>query len=50
MRLEGKTTKELDKIQEIIEEKKDLVMHDEEAFIKFLDELVTELVKIVKGK
>lgn len=50
MRLERKTSEELDKIQKMIEEKKDLVMHDEEAFIKFLDELVAELVKIVKGK
>lgn len=48
MRSEGKTSKELDKLQEMIEEKKDLVMHDEKEFIKFLDELVAELVKIVK--
>ncbi|MFN3267793.1 MAG: DUF6092 family protein [Zestosphaera sp.] len=50
MRLEGKTIEGLEKIQEMIEEKKHLVMHDEGEFIKFLDELVTELVKIVKAK
>ncbi|MEO3994079.1 MAG: DUF6092 family protein [Desulfurococcaceae archaeon TW002] len=50
MRLEGKTIEGLEKIQEMIEEKKHLVMHDEREFIKFLDELIMELVKIVKAK
>jgi hypothetical protein len=49
MRLEGKAVEGLDRIQRMIEEKKHLVMYDEEGFIRFLDELITELVKIVKG-
>jgi hypothetical protein len=48
MRSEGKTSEELEKLQKHIEEGKHLLMHSEEDFIKFLDELVKELVKIVK--
>ncbi len=49
MKQEGKTVDELDRILAMIEEKKHLVMYDEKEFIKFLDELVAELVKIVKS-
>jgi len=48
MRSEGKTSEELEKLQALIEEGKHLLMHSEEDFIKLLDELVKELVRIVK--
>lgn len=48
MKLEGKATEGLEKLQKMIEEGKHLLMHDEEKFIKFLDELIVELVNIVK--
>lgn len=48
MRLEGKTNEKLERLQRMIEEGKNLVMHDEEKFVKLLDELVIELVNIVK--
>jgi hypothetical protein len=48
MKNEGKATDELLKIQKLIEEKKDLVMYNEEEFIKLLDDLSRELAKIIK--
>jgi len=49
MRREGRSSEDLDRIQRMIEEGKHLVMYDEEAFVKLLDRLVAELVRIVKG-
>ncbi|MEM0015121.1 MAG: DUF6092 family protein [Zestosphaera sp.] len=49
MKLEGKAPEGLERVQKTIEERKHLLMHDERKFIEFLDELVTELVNIVKG-
>ena len=46
---EGKSNDEISKLKELIEEKKDLVMYDEEEFIRFLDELSKELAKIIKS-
>ena len=48
MRREGMTIEELENFQKMIEEGKDLLMYDEEEFVKFLDKLVDELVRIVK--
>jgi len=48
MKKEGKTTNEILKLQKLIEEKKNLVMYDEEEFTTFLDELLRELAKIIK--
>jgi len=48
MEKEGKANEQILKLQELIEEKKDLVMYDEEAFVNFLDELSRELAKIIK--
>lgn len=49
MEEEGKTTPEIVELQRLIDEKKDLVMYDEEAFVKFLDELSKRLAKIIKN-
>jgi len=46
---EGKSNDEISKLKELIKEKKDLVMYDEEEFIRFLDELSKELGKIIKS-
>jgi len=46
---EGKSNDEISKLKELIEEKKDLVMYDEEEFIRFLDGLSKELAKIIKS-
>ena len=48
MEEEGKANTKLLKLKELIEEKKYLVMYDEEEFVKFLDELFKELAKIIK--
>lgn len=48
MRLEGKAVEKLDEIQRMINEGKHLVMYDEEAFIRLLDDLVKELVNLIK--
>lgn len=48
MKNEGKITNELLEIQKLIEEKKDLVMYNEEDFIKLLDDLSRKLAKIIK--
>jgi len=48
MEKEGKATLELLELQKLIEEKKDLVMYDEEGFIEFLDDLSKKLAKIIK--
>lgn len=48
MKDEGKATDELLNIQKLIEEKKNLVMYNEEEFIKLLDDLSKELAKIIK--
>ncbi len=45
---EGKANNKLLKLKELIEEKKYLVMYDEEEFVKLLDELFKELAKIIK--
>jgi len=44
----GKATPEIVELQKLIEEKKDLVMYDEEEFIKFLDELSKELAILLR--
>jgi len=49
MRREGRSSEGLDRIQRMIDEGKHLVMYDEEAFVKLLDQLVAELVRMVKG-
>ena len=48
MEKEGKATPEIVELQKLIEEKKDLVMYDEEEFIKFLDELSKELAILLR--
>jgi len=48
MKKEGKVTPEIEELQKLIEEKKDLVMYDEEGFINFLDELSKRLGEIIK--
>ena len=48
MKKEGKATPEIVELQKLIEEKKDLVMYDEEEFIKFLDELSKELAILLR--
>jgi len=48
MKKEGKAIPEIIELQKLIEEKKDLVMYDEEEFIKFLDELSKKLAEIIK--
>ncbi|MBC7094450.1 DUF6092 family protein [Thermococcus sp.] len=48
MKKEGKATPEILELQKLIEEKKDLVMYDEEEFINFLDELSKKLAEIIK--
>jgi len=48
MKEEGKATPEVLELQKLIEEKKDLVMYDEEGFINFLDDLSKKLAKIIK--
>lgn len=48
MREEGGVSEELLELQEVIEEKKDLVMYNEEEFVKFLDELSGKLARIIK--
>ncbi|AEC51391.1 hypothetical protein PNA2_0474 [Pyrococcus sp. NA2] len=50
MKKEGKVTEEILKLQELIEENKNLVMYDEEAFIKFLEDLSKELARIIKSQ
>ena len=45
---EGKATPEIIELQKLIEEKKDLVMYDEEGFIEFLDDLSKKLAEIIK--
>jgi len=49
MKREGRSSEDLNRVQMMIEEGKHLVMYDEEAFVKLLDRLVAELVRIVKG-
>jgi hypothetical protein len=49
MRREGRSSEVLDRVQRMIEEGKHLVMYDEEAFVRLLDQLVAELVRVVKG-
>ncbi|MFA4646676.1 DUF6092 family protein [Pyrococcus kukulkanii] len=49
MKEEGKATPELLELQELIEEKKHLVMYNEKEFIEFLDTLTKKLAKIIKG-
>ena len=49
LRREGRSSEDLNRVQMMIEEGKHLVMYDEEAFVKLLDRLVAELVRIVKG-
>ncbi|EHR78174.1 hypothetical protein OCC_03948 [Thermococcus litoralis DSM 5473] len=48
MKKEGKAIPEIIELQKLIEEKKDLVMYDEEEFIKFLDDLSKKLAEIIK--
>ncbi|WP_175059178.1 DUF6092 family protein [Thermococcus sp. 2319x1] len=48
MKKEGKATPEIMELQKLIEEKKGLVMYDEEEFIKFLDELSRELAILLR--
>ena len=48
MEKEGKATPELLELQKLIEEKKDLVMYDEEGFVEFLDDLSKKLAEIIK--
>ncbi len=50
MKKEGKINEQILRLQESIEEKMNLVMYDEEAFVEFLDELSQELAKIIKQK
>lgn len=45
---EGKVVPEILELQKLIEDKKDLVMYDEEGFIEFLDELSRKLAEIIK--
>lgn len=45
---EGKGTEELLNLKKSIEESMNLVMHDEKAYIEFLDGLVKELARIIK--
>jgi len=46
---EGKSNDEISKLKELIEEKRDLVMCNEEEFIRFLEGLSKELAKIIKS-
>lgn len=48
MRLEGKTSEELDRLQRMLDEGKHLVMYDEKRFVELLDRLVVELASLVK--
>jgi len=48
MKKEGKATPEIMELQKLIEEKKDLVMYDEEEFIKFLDELSQRIAILLR--
>ena len=45
---EGKVVPEILELQKLIEDKKDLVMYNEEGFIEFLDELSRKLAEIIK--
>lgn len=48
MKKEGKAAPEIMELQKLIEEKKDLVMYDEEEFIKFLDELSQRIAILLR--
>jgi len=48
MKKEGKATPEIMELQKLIEEKKDLVMYNEEEFIKFLDELSQRIAILLR--
>lgn len=49
MKEEGKATEDIIRLQKMIRENMNLVMYDEKAYIEFLDSLVKELAKIIKG-
>ena len=46
----GKTTPEILRLRELIEDALDVLMYDEEDFIKKTDELSRELAKIIKDQ
>jgi hypothetical protein len=48
MQGEGLVNDDLIRLRELIKEKMDLVMYDEEGFVEFLDYVSQELVRIVK--
>ena len=48
MEEEGKCDEDILKLKELIEESIDTLMYDEEAFVKFLDELTKKLAKIIR--
>jgi len=47
---EGKSNDEILKLKELIEENIDVLMYDEEEFIRLLDELAKQLAKIIKNQ
>ena len=48
--MEGaKTNDQIVSMKRLIEEKKNIVMYDEEEFVTFLDELSKKLAEIIKG-
>jgi len=49
MKEEGKSTEEIEKLEEKIEECIDVLMYDEEEFVKLLDEISKDLARIIKG-
>ncbi len=50
MEEEGKSTDEISKLKELIEENIDILMYDEEEFIRLLDNLTRQLAKIIKNQ
>jgi len=48
MEKEGRATPEVLRLRELIEEALDVLMHDEEEFVRRMDNLSRELAKIIK--
>jgi len=49
MSREGKAVKELIEVKELIDKNKHLVMYDESEFVRFLDDLVLRIAKLIKS-
>ncbi len=47
---EGRSSEEISRLKELIDENIDVLMYDEEEFIRLLDELTKELAKIIKNQ